>query len=36
MLIDVLDYALAMIAGWQIEVNVGPFATILAEETLKQ
>ena len=36
MLVDVLNDAFAMIAGWKIKIDVGPFASVLAEETLKQ
>ena len=36
MLVDVLDNAFTVIAGWKIKIDVGPFASTLAEEALKQ
>ena len=35
-LVDVLDDLFAMIAGGQIEIDVGPLAAVLAEETLEE
>ena len=35
-LVDVLDDLLAVIAGGQIEIDVGPFAAVLAQEALEE
>ena len=35
-LVHVLDDLFALIAGWQIEIDVRPLAALLGEETLEQ
>ena len=35
-LVDVLDDTFALIAGGQVEIDVGPFAAAFAEETLEE
>src|ERR1035438_5466882 len=34
--VDVLDHLLAMVAGWQVEIDVGPLAAVFAEEALEE
>jgi hypothetical protein len=35
-LVDVLDGLLALVAAGEVDIDVGPFAALLAEESLEQ